>query len=263
MDIVISNLHKVELFTDIFQNMKLFTENINISFEQDRMFIQTMDTSHVSIIDISIPSTWFDKYTHKEEGSVTIGINSTIFTKMLNARDKQQIVSIELNTDDSDHLYMNLTSDVPQLFDKHFEIPLLDLEQDIMTIPESDYQAEFTIKSGYFSSLINQLKNFGCNLDIECSEEHIYLAANSEESGKMQVNIDINDLDEYSIDEGEVLKVSYSLKYLNNICSYNKISPEVKIRLTRGYPMQVIYLIGGDEDAKMRMYLAPKIMDDD
>ena len=129
MDITISNLQKVELFTDIFQNMKLFTDNINIMFEPDRMFIQTMDTSHVSIIDISIPSSWFDKYTHKEEGSLTIGINSTILTKMLNARDKQQIVNIELKQDNADHLYMTFTSDMTQIFDKHFEIPLLDLEQ--------------------------------------------------------------------------------------------------------------------------------------
>lgn len=261
MDITISNLHKVELFTDIFQNMKLFTENINIMFEPERMFIQTMDTSHVSIIDISIPSTWFDKYMHIEEGSFTIGINSTILTKMLNARDKQQIVNIELKQNDTDHLYMTFTSDMSQIFDKQFEIPLLDLEQELMTIPETEVQAEFTMKSSYFSSLINQLKNFGSNLDIQCSEENIILSANSQEHGKMQVNIDINDLNEYSIDEGEAINTSYSLKYLNNICSYNKMSSDVKVRLTTGYPMQVIYLIGGDEEAKMRMFLAPKISD--
>ena len=131
-----------------------------------------------------------------------------------------------------------------------------------MSIPETDVQAEFTLKSSYFSSLINQLKNFGSNLDIQCSEEHIVLSASSGEHGKMQVNININDLNEYSIDEGETLNTSYSLKYLNNICSYNKISSDVKIRITSGFPMQVIYLIGGDENAKMRMFLAPKISDD-
>ena len=191
-------------------------------FEKNRMFIQTMDTSHVSIIDISIPSTWFDKYEHRDDGSLTIGINSSILTKMLNTRDKMQIVNIELKQDASDHLYMSFTSDTPQVFDKHFEIPLLDLEQDILSIPEAESQAEFSLKSSYFSALMNQLKHFGSNLDIECSEERILLISDSESNGKMQVNIDINDLSEYAIDEGEELKVSYSLKYLNNICSYNK-----------------------------------------
>ena len=149
------------------------------------------------------------------------------------------------------------------VFDKHFEIPLLDLEQDILSIPEAESQAEFSLKSSYFSALMNQLKHFGSNLDIECSEERILLISDSESNGKMQVNIDINDLSEYAIDEGEELKVSYSLKYLNNICSYNKISPEVQIKLAKGLPMQVIYLIGGDENAVMRMFLAPKISDDD
>jgi hypothetical protein len=62
MEISITNLQKAELFAGIFQHMKLFTENINISFEAERMFIQTMDASHISIIDISIPVRWFDKY---------------------------------------------------------------------------------------------------------------------------------------------------------------------------------------------------------
>jgi DNA polymerase III sliding clamp (beta) subunit (PCNA family) len=81
MEINIRDLNKAELFAGLFQHMKLFTENINIMFEQNRMFIQTMDASHISIIEINIPARWFDEYILKENVSLTIGINSHHFNQ--------------------------------------------------------------------------------------------------------------------------------------------------------------------------------------
>ena len=131
-----------------------------------------------------------------------------------------------------------------------------------ISIPNTEANAEFSLLSVHFSNLINQLKLFGSDLNINCSEEEITLCANSPESGKMQVNIDIAELSEYSIDEGSSLKMSFSLSCLHNICAYNKQSKEIQIRLTADQPLQVIYLIGGDPDARLRIYLAPKISDD-
>lgn len=261
MEISITNLQKAELFAGLFQHMKLFTENINISFEQERMFIQTMDASHISIVDISIPVRWFDTYT-LHDAALTIGINSTILTKVLSTREKSQTIQIKLNSEDTDTLQLGLSSGDKAIFDKDFEIPLLDLEQEVLAIPDTEPQAEFRLSSLHFSSIINQLKLFGQNMDIECSEEQIYLNSISTEHGKMRVSIDNGELSEFSIDEGAKLKLSFSLNYLHHICAYNKLSKDVLIRLTEDFPLQVIYFLGGDEDATMRFFLAPKINDD-
>jgi len=48
---------------------------------------------------------------------------------------------------------------------------------------------------------------------------------------------------------------------LHNICLYNKISKEVRIKLIKDSPMQVIYHLGEaiDDTNKFVFYLAPKI----
>jgi len=102
----------------------------------------------------------------------------------------------------------------------------------------------------------------GPNLAIQCSEEKIVLHSISIESGKMLVDINIEDLTEYSINEGEIIKLSFSLNMLHNICMYNKISKEIVIFLTKDYPMKVVYHLGED-NANFTFYLAPKISDDD
>jgi hypothetical protein len=71
MEIVISNPIKADIFTGIFQNMKTFTEHIAILFKDTGIYLQTMDSARVSIVELSLPATWFDKYTHTVDICVT------------------------------------------------------------------------------------------------------------------------------------------------------------------------------------------------
>ena len=54
MNIIINNLQKADTFAAIFQHIKLMTDNINIMFEKDRLYVQSMDSARVSIFEINI-----------------------------------------------------------------------------------------------------------------------------------------------------------------------------------------------------------------
>ena len=260
MNIIINNLQKADCFASIFQHIKSFTDHVNIVFEKERVFLQTMDSAHVSIFEIDIPSKWFDIYEHNNNSAITLGLSASILFKILNAKDKSQILNIVYNQEESDKLEVHFTGETKNNFDKHFEIPLIDMECETMHIPEIEYQAEFTIPSSNFASIVNQLKMFGDTMDIKCSEENIMLFSHSQDSGKMFVEIKIEDLTSFAIDEGENLNLSFSLNYLHNICLYNKLSKEIEIKLRSEYPFKLIYHLG--EDAKMTFYLAPKITEE-
>jgi proliferating cell nuclear antigen len=292
MEIVIDNHIKSECFTTIFQHIRSFTESINVCFSPDGLSFQTMDTAHVSIVELNIPKEWFSQYTCSQD--VVLGINVSILHKILTAKEKAQILKIGYNDDISDKLeihFMNhenvveetttvvlekegkegkrekkeKTKNIPKVsetknYDKHFEIPLMDLEMERMEIPEIEYEAEFSLASTNFSNIVNQLKMFGDTMEIQCSEEEIVLYSNSTESGKMSVEISVNDLTEFSINEGYELKLSFSLVYLQNICAFNRLTKEIEIKICSGYPLCALYNLG--EDANMRFYLAPKLDDE-
>lgn len=259
MKIQISNLVKAETFSAIFQNMKLFADNINIIFDEDKMFVQAIDSGHVSILELNVPAVWFDTY---EKTNTTIGVNSVIFFKILSTRDKSQ--SIEIQCDgDLDKLLIKFVSDNKTIFDKTFEMPLVDLDAEMMSVPDMEYQAEFALPSTNFYNLINQLKMFGDSMDIECSEEKIILFSNSQDCGKMSAEISIDDLTSFSIEEGEQIKMSFSLMHLYCIAQFHKLAKEVELSFKHGYPVQIVYNLG-DSDTTLRFYLAPKIsLDDD
>jgi len=230
-------------------------------FEKNHMYLQSMDSAHVSVFEYTLPSEWFDKYEHTNVSAIPLGINSTLFFRILNTREKNQQITLVFNSENSDVLSISFTSEDKTIFDKHFEMPLMDLDYELMEIPNTECDAEFSIPSTNFANLINQLKIFGDTIDIECSEEKIELHSLSDGLGKMSVKIDIGDLESYAINEGEIMKLSFSLTMLNNICAYHKIAKDVEIKLIKNFPMKLIYYLG-NENSKMTFYLAPKISED-
>jgi len=259
MELTLTNVGKAELFASIFQNVRPFTEHLSVSFTSNGLYLQTMDSSRVSIIELTIGKDWFDSY--KCEVDVVLGIPVTILFKILNAREKVQSIHIIYENTDNDSLSLHFTSDDKTIFDKHFQCPLLEIESETMQIPAIEYAAEFTLPSAIFGTLINQLKTFGDSLDISCTEEQIDLAANSTESGKMSVEVKIDDLSAFSINEGEKLNISFSLTQLHHISMFHKLSKEVSLGLCDQYPMSVHYTFA--DNCSLRAFLAPKITDHD
>ena len=156
------------------------------------------------------------------------------------------------------------------LFDKHFELPLIELESEMMSIPEVDYAAEFSLSSSNFATIVGQLRQFGSDLHIKCNEDEIRLTAKSNESGNMSVVVPIDDLSLFAINEGETLNLSFSLSHLHNICSFHKISDSINIKISGDYPLKATYFLekiaDDDEDmtnkSRVVVFLAPRVSDD-
>jgi proliferating cell nuclear antigen PCNA len=287
MEIIIRNSERAEKFTAIFQHIKLFTDHIAVSCSNTHMTMQCMDNAHVAIVEMSLPAGWFDVYSITGQTDVRIGFNATYLHRILSSRDKDQQIQLLYSEEDSDRLLIHLTkqddvvaSDSNSIstnktkekkpsnnFDKHFELPLIDIEEERMQIPEIEYTAELMMHSTQFADIVTQLKMFGDTMDVQCSEERIALASTSQDQGKMFVEIGINDLTEFAIDEGADLALSFSLIYLKHFCAYSKISELISIKFGDSYPMCIAYSLGkslvdGEDEANLVFHLAPKINDD-
>jgi proliferating cell nuclear antigen len=258
MDIQLNNLTKVDEFAALFQNMKLFTDHINIDFNDERIYIQTMDNCKISLLEVVIPKSWFCVYSCPIP--LTLGINTNIFHKILASRDKVQTMHMYFNTDEEDKLYINMESSMKTVFNRNFEVPLMELSYDVMDITAIEYQADISLPSSDFALLINQLRGFGETLQFVCNESKIEMISKSIDQGKMSVIVEIDDLSSYAIEEEKELDMSFSLKCLHNMCSFSKIYKEVEIKLHSDSPLYICY---SDGELSVKIYLAPQMSGDD
>ena len=119
-----------------------------------------------------------------------------------------------------------------------------------------DYDVEFTIESKKLVDVFSELNTFGSDLNIKCSETLVELNANGDFT-KLKVNIPIDDLDEYVINEGEDINISFSLSHLSKMCSSMKLSSTINLSLSRENPMLLKYNLG--DDSNVSFFIAPKL----
>lgn len=263
MRLTIENKSKLEIFVAIFQLLKNWSSHINMHFESDKLYIQSMDKSHICLANIEIKDKWFSEYQCPNTNKISV--DSTHFAILMNYVLKHD--KLELKFDDAeepDKLFINFLngSDSDKgkkgSFDHFFELNLIDVDEDNLGIPNVEYDIEFTIETKKFVELLSELNTFGTDLNIICNEELVELNANGENT-KLKVNIPINDLDEYAISEGETLNISFSLTHLCKMCTSIKMSSTVNVCLSSEYPMYLNYNLG--DDSKVSFYIAPKVKD--
>lgn len=265
MHLTIENKSKQEIFVAIFQLLKNWSSHIIMHFETDRLYIQSMDKSHICLADIEINTKWFSSYDCSTNNNISV--DSTQFSVLMNYALKHD--SLELKFEDEsepDKLYINFLNKKEKKgsFDHFFELNLIDVEEDGLGIPDVEYDVEFTIDSKKLVDVLSELNTIGQDLNIRCTDNVVELNA-SGESAKLKVNIPVSELNEYAISEeyvvsegqGQGLNISFSLSHICKMCTTVKLGSLINISLSSEYPMALQYNLG--DESKVVFYIAPKV----
>lgn len=254
MKIEIKDKKKCETFINIFNGLKSFTDKINLMFMPDKLHVQGMDASHICVYELFINKEWFSLWdvTNNE----TFGIALSSFNKVLHTciSEKQNILIH--NTDLSEKISIEFVGEDKSSFNKYFEMPLMVIDEDLLNIPECEYDVDIIMDSKKFKTLMDELSHFSDTINIQCNEAEFAVEAIGDE-GTMRVVISMDDIDSYTVIENEIIEISFGIRYINQMCQFNKLANTCTIHISRGLPIQIKYNI--DEDSMMRFYLAPKI----
>uniref|UniRef100_A0A6C0KEM0 Proliferating cell nuclear antigen PCNA N-terminal domain-containing protein n=1 Tax=viral metagenome TaxID=1070528 RepID=A0A6C0KEM0_9ZZZZ len=254
----INTTEKCKNFNNIISILSNVIDEINMTFEEDHLYVQCMDDSHICLVELKLMSDWFSEF--KCDETVNIGIKLSILTKILSCyQDQQQITfNYENETDKINISFIN--GEKCKAIEKHFETVIFDYDYDTLEIHDTEYQLDITIESVLLKKLIDQLSSFGNKVTFTCDDETIVLC-NSESLNNtvMKVNIDITDLDEYSIEENTVVNETFDIKLMQRITNFSKIANLTKIGLSRELPIHLTYSL--DDNSSIQFWVAPVIKD--
>lgn len=254
---------KAETFVQIFQHIKLLSDTITLQLNSDKLYVQGTDHGCISIFQININKEWFDEYLFKDndKNNYEISLYSPIFYKILNTRTDNHCILFEIDKYDQVSLYLNSSNNND--CNKSFNLPLIDVESELMEIPPYNYDLSCTINSKQFKTYIDELSQFGDSIDISHEKELILSTNNNDyasDMGSMKITIKSENLENISkSNEKDNLSYSFSLKKIQSMCQFWKLSKNVTIDFKNNYPMKLQYNLS-DQDY-VSFYLAPKIED--
>jgi len=227
-----------------------------------------MDDSHCCLFECDLKADWFEIYEYNEDNDQScIGININMLNKVLTTWNEALTFTIELEKG-CDKISINFEKDEEDTngqFDKFFELPLVLLENELMNVQLFETLVDLTVDSTIFCSLIKSLMIFNDVLTLTFNEENIECVSSGID-GSMKAHINAEDVKEYAIPESTTLTQSYSLRYVQTMCNFNKLSTEMKMGFGNNMPMLMKYSLSDEEDEHQSfacIHLAPKIIDEE
>ncbi|XP_039229307.1 proliferating cell nuclear antigen 2 isoform X2 [Drosophila yakuba] len=219
-------------------------------------YLQSMDNSHVSLVSLSLQSDCFEKF--RCDRNVSLGLDLKSLGKVLKCANSDDAVTIKA-VDKPDKITLSFESDGKERT-ADYELRLLNLDEDHLGIPETDYSCVIQLPSTEFARICRDMSMFDESLTIACSKQAIKFSANGD-LGSANIQLSEGTKMDVSIEVQEPLTQSFAGRYLNTFTKATPLADRVKICLSAEVPLLVEYPI--EDYGFIRYYLAPKVDDPD
>lgn len=252
MKILIKDNSKTNKISIIFNNLKHFSDSIVLNFNEDGVYIQGMDSSHICLFECKITSEWFDDYLYTDDVA-EIGISTKILGKVISTFSEGQVMEIEAKKN-SDYLILNFINGEKSC-DKFFELPILDINIEKLIIPEMESDVDLTLSSKRMYELVSEFQIFNDDLEMSFTDTEILMKASGID-GSLTVKMALDDVSEYAIGENLLLKQTFSLRYIHMMCNFNKLCSEMVLAFKKNSPMLLYYDL--EDNSYIRFFMASK-----
>ena len=141
------------LINQVVDAIKDLVQDCNFDCNDSGIALQAMDNSHVALVSMMLKAEGFSPF--RCDRNIALGINLTSLTKVLRAAQNEDILT--LKAEDAPDV-VNLvfeSSETDRL--SEYDIKLMDIDQEHLGIPETEYAAEIEMPSAEFQRICRDL----------------------------------------------------------------------------------------------------------
>ena len=232
-------------FKSMLEVLKEIINDVNVYFDSSGMKIVAFDVARVTLVYVKLDAENFEEYSCTSD--VVLGINVSNTFKLLKSISNCDILTIT-NTDEN--LIITVSNETKKSTSK-FSIRLLDLNEDLLEIPEGGTSElhETVIPSIDFQKIVRDMSNIGSELLIKRGGNTVEFACEGDFAEK-QTTIEQSD------NVKNEISGTFSLKYLSMFTKATILCPLVQIiQESDETPIIFKYTIANLGD--LRFYLAP------
>lgn len=238
----IQDSKKAQEWIDILKVIKHLSNHITIMCTPTHMFIQVMDMSHVCLMDIKIPSTWFQMYESENE---VFSVPITVFIKIFGIYTHDSLIEAVTTSDTIQINFLHTQ-------EKRFSVPLMDIDKDTLDATIMETQVYFTMNTKTFDKYINELSLFGEMIEFTCDKDILSLASRNHE-GALDIRLKTETLADYKADNVQGQFCTKYLQYISKLSVY----PDIHVYLNENAPMRITF----QSEIVINYFIAPKFVD--
>ncbi|KAF3162644.1 proliferating cell nuclear antigen [Orbilia oligospora] len=255
-----ARLEQAQILKKVVEAIKDLVQDCNFDCNDAGIQLQAMDNSHVALVSMKLGSEGFSPY--RCDRNIALGINLNSLMKVLRAAANEDLLTLKAE-DQPDSLNLLFESSSQDRLSE-YDIKLMDIDQEHLGIPDTEYAATITLPSAEFQRICRDLSALSESVSIEANKDGVKFACSGDignGSVTLRPHTNVEDEDKSTkIELTEPVNLTFSLKYLVNFCKASSLSATVRLCLSNEVPLLVEYQMGA---GYLRFYLAPKIGDEE
>ncbi|KAG8799213.1 proliferating cell nuclear antigen [Serendipita sp. 411] len=149
--------------------VKELVTDANFDCDDEGIRLQAMDNSHVALVSLKLKSEGFEEY--RCDRPMTLGVNIASLTKVIKCAKDDDEVTLSA-TDQADTISLVYNAKASDRV-ANYELKLMDIDQETLGIPDTEYDATVTLPSAEFARLCRDLSALGESVKIEVTKDGI------------------------------------------------------------------------------------------
>jgi proliferating cell nuclear antigen len=227
-------------------------EEATFDVSPEGISFRAMDPSHVALVDLSWPSSGFEKFDCSKSDKFTVRVED--FAKLIRRADSRD--AIEISRHGTESLVLKLGAK------REFELHLIESSQNVTPLPKLNFSSKFTIIEPAFDRVLNDISVISNHITIEAKKDQIMFSGKGD-TGKAAVTLEKATQEVPELDVKEESKATYSIEYLLKITkAAGSASDMINFEYSSKMPLRMEFKLGeAAKGGRIHFYLAPRVQE--
>jgi proliferating cell nuclear antigen len=235
-------LEKCQTFKKLIDSIKDLIPEATLECSSEEILMQAMDSSHVCLCKMVLKKSGFSEYTCPDD--FVIGLSVVNLSKILKCAQNTDSLDIKASKENEnlDILFKGSKKN------SKFEMKLMEIDQEGLEIPETEYPCEISIKSSEFQKIIKDLSSLGDTCEITVSEEGVKFSIDGD-VGKAEILLEKTDDCQITCEDKVKVSRKYAIRYLSDFTKATSLSDKVLLKISNEAPLLVSYSFNDSDSA--------------
>jgi hypothetical protein len=243
----------VVLFRSSVDALKEFLPIASLRVGADGIRISGMDSSHVGFVDYLLAAA--DCTTAIVSHPMVISVSTPVLFRVLSPVSGGDSVKLIYKNDKFIVECYNVKMSKKAIYD----VPTLDLDEDVPELPTMNYAANVTLKTVDILTVVKEMGHFGDTLGVLLNEDGLHLSTVGDSGGVKQTLENTEDREMELT--GDSVEARFAMKYIGMIMKGGSaLSSVTQMEFDPSNPLRATFRFGSG--SHFIAYLAPKVAED-
>lgn len=251
----------------LFECLKEIVFDVNIYFTNKSIRIMKMDHSHTIVLLLELDTTKFEQYKcgkminnnfieYTEENPLIIGVNILYLFKLLKNISNNDILTLSIDQENTGYLEIIIENTEKNILSK-YNLSLIELNEEILTPKEIEYNDIININTTYFLKLIKEMNQYSKILEIKSYNKEIIFSCKGDYTSQETILSEKSESLNFLKTSSDIYQSYFKIKNLLSFGKFSNLCNIVKLNLRNEYPLLLEYQVGNL--GKINIYLSQTI----